>query len=199
MSFRFDTREWKQAMREFSAESKKDSIESINRSMQSILYRAPYALLKRTFSQTKPGIQQDINSKYPLLVKLAAISLSRKGIPQTKQKLATEARRIMAAKYKSAGYIVSGWVPAARAFGANKVRKTSKGGKIGESFGTKATTQNKEAIATNAVASLLKSERIYKLVDRQMMAAVKAETADLIKRTNAMLEKTAKNKSGGLG
>lgn len=193
----FETEEWRKAVTEFAKGTRFEGADSINASMASIIYKGPHSLVKRTYRQTKSGITKSLKSRGPnLLINMAARWLKDKGEPINDQSVGLAAQRIIQARWNSIRYIVAGWAPAARDFGATRIRPPKSGSKAAKGRGKKATNQKPTAIAINAVGSEIKDKRVYRDVVGTMKLAVDKEALKLEERLQKRIQRLANKKSG---
>lgn len=193
-----ETREWQEAMRQFVEDSGKDTVESINRSMKQIIWRAPYSLVMRTQRQTPGGIRGDLSfrRKGDLLERIATKWLVKKGIRATQLNVAGAMKKILDARVRHVKYIIAGWAPAARMFEATRINLPGQKSRASKGYGTRATIRNPEAVAVNAVGGEIKDDDVYAHAVRTMRLAVVAESRNLATYLGRKNERNAKKHSG---
>jgi len=193
-----ETREWQEAMRQFVEDSGKDTVESINRSMKQIIWRAPYSLVMRTQRQTPGGIRGDLSfrRKGDLLERIATKWLVKKGRKPTPRTVADAMKKILDARVRHVKYIIAGWAPAARMFEATRINLPGRSSKAAGGYGKRATMHSVEAVAVNMVGSEIKDDDVHAHAVRTMRLAVVAESRNLTTYLGRKIERNAKRHSG---
>lgn len=191
------TKQWEKAVTEFAKDTRFEGSASVNASMASLIYKSSHSLVRRTYRQTKAGITKSLKSRGPnLLTNMAAAWLRNKGRPINDQTVGLAAQQIIQARWNSIRYIVAGWAPAARDFGATRINPPARGSKAEKGKGEKATPGKLTAVAINAVGSEIKDRRVYRDVVKTMKNAVDKEADKLEERLEARMKRLAAKKSG---
>ena len=177
-----DTTEWRKALKQFSKGTRYEGAASLNGSMASILFKAPHSVIRKSYRQTKSGITASLRKNGDMLIiNMATKWLKEQGQKINETSIGLAAQRIIAARWKSVRYIIAGWAPAARDFGATRIRPPGSRSTAAKGHGRKATEGNLEAVAVNYVGKELVDGRIYAEVSATMQQAVNKEAHALKK------------------
>lgn len=192
-----DQKEWRKAVKQFSKGTRFEGAKSLNASMASILFKSPHSLLKKTYRQTRAGINASLKKRGDrLIINMAIAWLEKKGAHISDESVAMAVKKIRERRWGSVRYILAGWVPAARDFGASRVKPPKKGSAAAAGSGTLATEDNLEATAINEVGSEIIDGTIYADVSQTMQDTVDKEAKSLEKAYEKRLIKLANRHSG---
>ena len=206
-----DTRELRAALQLYSRATKKDEAEILNHAALNICIRPPFGAVQNTPKANAKQIQRDLVEDYankktgkpsPRVFQMAAKNLSgtkgKKGKrgktlgSQTWQKrIAKESKRIIGSRKRAVGYMASGWIKAARAFGFQG-RGAAKFAGANTGYGIKARVQVLVAEVANTAKNITK----VKGANSALQRAVNGAARDMTKYAEKKLDRTAKKYSG---
>jgi hypothetical protein len=164
--------------------------------MEGVLYRGRQSVIRLTPKTTQAKILRSLTSKGDMFPRMAAKNLKNRGAAATGEAVAAEMKRIYNRRKSSIGYNKSGWAPAARGFGASRIKPAVTGSVASEGKYKQATNRQLEAFALNAVGENLKEGKVRKETYGAVQRAVNAQTKDMVEYLNKRLLKLNKKYGG---